>query len=287
MWEFPPQGLNSRLKSWGSSTHPQMLMKGTSPSWLWVCVCGWGLLLLLYLANILDLGLIKEIISPSLATFFLSPSLATFCTAVAAQLATDPPKVGSRDLIVEAIFLPEKLFSLFVNSSFLTYCIFIGVTDQGLCMLCMLGMSFIGMSFIDTDSTVWRCRCGKHWWLYVVWFPLVSVGRGPSHCDKGLQASFCVYENLTLLKIFLKTYEIGRYFLKIFRVLHIGNFFIFFKYWYWYRFDFSWERWEWRLCKILGHLCKIFCKQHEFRIIFAQPSHKMCNSWVNYYIFFV
>ena len=28
MWEFPPQGLNSRLKSWGSCTHPQSYSKG-------------------------------------------------------------------------------------------------------------------------------------------------------------------------------------------------------------------------------------------------------------------
>jgi hypothetical protein len=27
VWEFPPQGLNSRLKSWGSCTHPQSYSK--------------------------------------------------------------------------------------------------------------------------------------------------------------------------------------------------------------------------------------------------------------------
>ena len=28
MWEFPLQGLNSRLKSWGPYTHPQSYSKG-------------------------------------------------------------------------------------------------------------------------------------------------------------------------------------------------------------------------------------------------------------------
>ena len=53
------------------------------------------------------------------------------------------------------------------------------------------------------------------------------------------------------------------------------------------RVDICCNRYNQRLCKILGHLCRIFSKQHEFCIIFAQSSHKMCNSWVNHYIFCV
>ena len=35
----------------------------------------------------------------------------------------------------------------------------------------------------------------------------------------------------------------------------------------------------------LGHLCKILSKQSGVRTMFAQSSHKMCNSWVNHRIF--